>query len=436
MTAPRGAMQEWRDGWKTVFAGFIGFLSFSVMISVMSAFMGPLAEEFGWSRTLLSSGTAISSIMMFFCAPFMGIVLDKYGARRMALPGIALSAALVAAMALNTGSQTLWIALWFIYAVVSLLVNTPVWTAAVAGLFDKSQGLAIAITLAGATAAHAIMPPIAVWLIDLVGWKMAFILLGGGWGLLSFAICYFWFFDAEDRKAAKAAKAEQKAAKRAEIDRSKLTGLSVSEAWRSRALWQIGLSILIIMLLTIGFLVHQIEILVGTGVDRATAGWLAGLGGGMGIVGKIITGALTDRYRGNLVGGLTMGAAAVAFALLLLDNPTTGIIIVAMLVNGYTAGAKLHIASFLTVRHAGMRNFGKIYGAISSLVALGSGLGPIVAGLVYDFSGSYTLFLTAGAVALAISALLLITLPGYPKFKEPEPEDVQQGAAELKAATA
>ena len=54
-------------------------------------------------------------------------------------------------------------------------------------------------------------------------------------------------------------------------------------------------------------------------------------------------------------------------------SPT--LIVFAMLVNGYTAGAKLQIVSYLTVRYAGMRNFGKIYGAITSLVSIGSGAG-------------------------------------------------------------
>lgn len=406
------AAQEWRAGWKTVAAGLIGFLSFSVMISAMSAFMGPLAEEFGWSRTVLSAGTGISSIVTAFCAPIFGILLDKYGARKLALPGIALSAAMVVAMATNSGSTPYWFGLWFAYALAGLFVNTPTWTAAIAGLFDRSQGLALAVTLAGATAAHAIMPPLSVWLIDLFGWRLAFVWLGAGWGVLAFTACYLYFYDANDQRQRSSLQQQ----KPAEPDRSYLTGISLSEAWRSRALWQIGISILIIMLLTIGFLVHQIEILVETGVSRAMASGLAGMAGAMGIVGKLVTGVLLDRFRGNLVGGITMGSAAVAFALLLRDSPTTALVIAAMLVNGYTAGAKLHITSYLTVRYAGMRNFGKVYGTISSLVAVGSGLGPIVAGYIYDVSGSYEVFLMAGAVALAFSSLLLLLLPRYPDW--------------------
>ena len=415
------AAQEWRAGWKTVFSGFIGFYAFSVMISAMSAFMGPLSEEFGWSRTLLSAGTGMSSIVTALLAPVMGILLDRFGARRLALPGIFLSAIAVVAMATNSGSQFWWIALWLYYALAGLAVNTPTWTAAVAGIFKRSQGLALAVILAGATAAHASIPPISVWLIDLVGWRMAFVWLGAGIGSIAFIVCFLFFHGGQRSKAsapvARDGPASDNPEKPATGEQGWVpTGLTLSEARRSRALWQIGISILIIMMLTIGFLVHQIEILIGTGVSREAAAGFAGLAGAMGIVGKLVTGFLMDRYPGNWVGGLTMALAGIAFGLLLADTPSTALIASAMLVNGYTAGAKLHIASYLTVQYAGMRNFGKIYGVITSLVAAGSGIGPILAGMIFDLSGSYGPFLMAGTVALAFSSLLLLLLPRYPDW--------------------
>jgi len=415
------ALQEWKKGWTLVFASFVGFLSFSVMISAMSAFMGPLAEEFGWGRTLLSAGTGLSSIVTMVLSPFFGVLIDRYGSRRVALPGVALSAIMVMVMATNTGSGFYWLSLWFFYALAGLFVNTPVWTLAVSGMFEKSRGLALAVALAGATAAHAIIPPISVFLIDQLGWRMAFVTLGGGFGAVGVATCYLFFFDARDRVRTTPAKVQAKE----EGPVASMTGLSLAEAWRSTALWRIGISILVIMSLTIGFLVHQIEILVETGVTRGEAAMLAGLAGAMGIVGKLVTGFLIDRYPGNWVGGLTMASAGLAFYLLVGGIASPALIFIAMLVNGYTAGAKLHIASYLTVQYAGLRNFGKIYGMISSLVAVGSGVGPIMAGAIYDNLGTYELFLSGGAIALTLSAMLLFSLPRYPDWNARKMEAAQ-----------
>lgn len=407
------AAREWKNGWTMVLASFMGFYSFSIMISMMSAIMGPMGDEFGWSRTLLSAGTGMSSIVTMLFAPVFGVLLDRYGTRRIALPGVALSAIAVAAMATNTGSGAYWIGLWLFYALAGLFVNTPVWAQAVSSMFEKSRGLALAVALAGATAAHSTIPPISVWLIDAFGWRMAFVILGGGLGLVAVIVCYFFFYDASDRLRTLPPRQSSAVSQTPR----KLSGLSLAEAWRSTALWRIGISILVIMALTIGFLVHQIEILIGTGVSRGNAAWLAGLAGAMGIVGKLVTGFLIDRYPGNLVGGLTMSAAGVAFFLLVGGIATPVLIVLAMMVNGYTAGAKLHITSYLTVRYAGMRNFGKIYGMMTSLVAVGAGIGPILAGMIYDSLGNYEPFLSSGAIALGLSAALLLSLPRYPNWE-------------------
>ncbi|MCX7864125.1 MAG: MFS transporter [Novosphingobium sp.] len=408
------AKDEWRQGWKVVLASFVGFYSFSILIAAMSAFMGPMAAEFGWSRTLLSAGTSISSIVTMLLAPVLGILVDRYGTRRIALPGVAFSALIVVAMATNTGSGGYWLALWLIYALAGLMVNTPVWAQAVSSVFERSRGMALAIALAGATAAHATIPPMSFFLIDAFGWRLAFVVLGGGLGTIAWIICFAMFFDARDR--ARMMQARLGKGEAGELT-SQIAGLTLAEAWRSTALWRIGISILVIMALTIGFLVHQIEILVSAGVSREQAAWLAGLAGAMGIVGKLVTGVLIDRFPGNWVGGLTMSTAGIAFAMLIGGIATPALIVIAMMVNGYTGGAKLQITSYLTAQFAGMRNFGKIYGAISSLVAVGSGIGPILAGLIYDGTGSYQLFLIGGAIALLMSAALMLSLPRrYPDW--------------------
>ena len=92
-----------------------------------------------------------------------------------------------------------------------------------------------------------------------------------------------------------------------------------------------------------------------------------------------------------------------------------------MLVNGYSAGTKLHIASYLTARYAGMRNYGVIGGFMTSLTALGSGLGPTIAGVAYDLSGGYTGFLIAGTIICLFCGALLFWLPAYPDWSKKAP---------------
>jgi predicted MFS family arabinose efflux permease len=409
---------EWKASWTLVLASFIGFVLHSMPISALSTYIGPLEAEFGWSRTFIAGGISIGSMITAIMMPFIGAAVDRYGSRRVVLPGLAFSALTWSLIALVTGEQWQWFAVFIIHAVFNALIAALLWTTAVAGAFSKSQGMAIGVTLAGATAAHAFIPPASVALVDAFGWRIGAVLLALGLGLVSFVLCYFFFYDRRDRLRV-ASKADEPAAD------EDLPGLTLGQAARSLALWQIGISTFVILALTIGFLVHQIEILQGVGVSRTNAAWLSSLSGMMGIVGKLVTGWLIDRYRGDVVGGLTMAAAGLAFAMILGGSGSSAVIVFAMLVNGYTAGAKLQIASYLTVRYGGLRNFGKIYGVISSTVSLGAAIGPLIAGALYDATGSYNQFLVAAAIGLGLSALLLITLPRYPDWDK---ADKREGA--------
>ena len=113
---------------------------------------------------------------------------------------------------------------------------------------------------------------------------------------------------------------------------------------------------------------------------------------------------------------MTLSANSLAFLFLLDGIRSEPLIVAAMVINGYSAGTKLQICTYLTARYGGLRNLGAIFGTMYSLVSLGSGLGPMIAGLVFDVSGSYAWFLMAGTVGCVFCGLLVLTLPRYPDW--------------------
>lgn len=406
--------QEWRRGWTVVLAAFIGFSFFSIMASSAGVFMEPLAREFHWNRTQTSSGVSISGLIAAALSPFFGILIDRWGTRPLALPGLAMLAVLIAAFAFNNGSFALWTGLWLLYGLVSLFIKSTIWATTVSAGFDSARGMALGVMLSGTAVTQVIMPPLANWLIDAYGWRMAFVAIGLGWGALSLAVCIPFFRDIHFDEARARARAEGRAAERLSSDR--FPGLTLGQAWRDRALWQIGLSTFLMMVLTIGLLIHQFEIMRDAGISREAAGWLTSLFGIGGILGKLASGWLMDRYSANWVGGVTLGSTALVFLLLMSRFATPALIVVAMVVNGYASGTKLQITSYLTTRFAGLKNFGKIFGMMAAVIALGSALGPWLAGRIYDLTGSYSLFLMAGVLGSVVSGLLIVTLPRYPAF--------------------
>ena len=416
------AKQEWSVGWTLVLAAALGFSFFSVLIAAVGLFMEPLGQEFGWSRTLLSAGPSIATSTTAILGPFLGAIVDRYGTRRVVLPGLLLTIAALGAFAFIDGSETQWLLLWGLFGFVSVSIKSTPWTAAVVSMFEKSRGLALGMTLAGTAVAQALVPPLGNWLIVSFGWRAAFVWLALGWGGITFVVCLLFFRGRHERRSA----AEKAAAAAATPEA--LPGLTIAQAWRNSVLWRIAISNFIVMVLTMGLLVHLFPILTEAGVSRTTAAWLTGLSGLAGIAGKLVTGVLLDRFRPNWVGGLTLAAAALAFALLMDGVRSPTLILIALLVNGYTAGTKTHITGYLTASYGGMRNFGAIYGVMSSLMALASGVGPLLAGRIYDTMGGYEPFLLAGSIGTAIGGLIIVTLPPYPEFAETRTASAEEEA--------
>jgi len=429
------AKKEWQAGWTLVLAASLGFSFFSVMLASTGLFMGPLGEEFGWSRTLLSSGPSIAVVATALLGPFLGALVDRFGTRKVALPGLVLTMLSIASFGLLDGSAVQWVALWVVFGIVSVSIKSTAWTTAVVGVFQKSRGLALGLTLAGTAVAQSAVPPLGNFLISEFGWRGGFVWLGMGWGGITLFFCLLFLFDARDR-IARQRKVDERAGRTpaTETPAVELPGLTIPQAWRDSALWRLAVSNFIVMLLTMGLAIHLFPILTEAGVSRDNAAWLVGLSGLAGIAGKLVTGVLLDRYRPNWIGGITLGAAALAFALLLDGIRSPAMILIALLVNGYAAGTKTHITGFLTAGYAGMKNFGAIYGLMSSLMALAAGMGPMLAGLVYDFTGDYRLFLIAGTMGCALGGALIFSMPRYPDWErregnmaaaEPVPQSMQ-----------
>ncbi|MGE3691751.1 MAG: MFS transporter [Novosphingobium sp.] len=406
---------ELRQNWILIVACMVGFGFGTVSAASAGLFMEPLEKEFGWSRTLLSSGLSISALVGVFVSPLLGIGIDRWGTRRIVLTGIVLTAFVLSSLSQMTGAVWMWFAIWTAYAFTGAMIKSTVWSASISSAFDKSRGIALGFALSGTAIAQAIVPPLTHLLIDSFGWRNAFIWLGMGGGTLAFVFCGLFLFDGYDKSRRQRAKQGHAKPKGPLLD---VPGLSIAQAWRSVALWRIAISLFLMMTITIALNVHQFEILRASGVDRASASLYTGITGIAGVAGKLVTGWLLDRYHARWVGGWTLALTVIAFIILSLPSLTAPMIIAAMIINGYAAGTKLQIASFLTSAYGGMRNFGTIYATLAIAITAGSGLGPVFAGLIFDWYGNYGPFLMFGIIGTLISSWLIFGLGDYPKFEE------------------
>ena len=83
---------------------------------------------------------------------------------------------------------------------------------------------------------------------------------------------------------------------------------------------------------------------------------------------------------------------------------------------GLSLGAELDAVAYLATRHLGMLSFGLLFGVISGLLSLATGLGPMVVNYSYDITGAYTLALWTYIPICAVSSVLFLSLGQYPNF--------------------
>ena len=404
---------EWRAHWPLVLTAFLGMSFPPVAIYSLGVVIDPLTREFGWSRTLIMAGASIAAAVAIPCSPLVGALIDRWGVRRLALPGLVLTGISIACLGLANGSATQWMALWGFYAVVALFLKSTMWTTAVSGAFTAGRSLALAITLAGSSMATTVTPPLMRWLTDTYGWREAYAAIALGWGLPTLVLGVFFLFDARDRSRLGVKGASATAAV------ADLPGLTLREAARSMILARIALATLITLLLTGILVIHKVPILIAVGVPRADAALLAGLSGLAGLLGNLTAGWLMQRFDAGWVAAVTNSMMAASLVPLLEPFRTPTLIVASMLVVGFAGGSKLQLCAYLTSMYAGLRNFGKIYGVMSSIVASTGAAAGLLGGLIYDATGSYDALIIAGIPGSLVAAVLLIRLGPFPDWNRP-----------------
>lgn len=404
---------EWKAHWPLVLTAFVGLSLTSVVIYSTGLVIAPIEREFGWSRTQVTAGTSLATMLAIPLSPFVGALIDRFGVRRLALPGTVLASLGIAGIALADGTTTMWLALWAFYGLSSLFIKATIWTAAVTGAFTAGRSLAISVILCGTAFAGIACPPLMQWVTDSMGWREGYMALAVLWGIPAFMLSWFFLFDVHNAKGRIPSDDAGDGGVSAPI-----SGLTIAQAVRSASLWRIGLATLVMLILGTVMLVHQVPLLTEYGISRHDAAWLTSLTGVAAVIGKLATGWMMERWDAGRVGSATNFVTALAMVFLLepLRNPVT--IVGAVMVVGYAGGTKMQLCVYLTGIYAGMRNYGKIFGVMASVVAAAGGLGPILGGAIYDAFGSYDAFVMAAIPASVVSALLILRLGEYPEWSK------------------
>ena len=407
------ARREWATGWPVVIAAMAGFGISAAFTFSFGAFVGPLEQEFGWSRAQISLGLTVITLTGGLLSPAIGVLVDRWGPRRLGVPGVLAFAAFFGILGLTTDNVWVWWLLWFLLAFVFIAIKPLIWTTAVASTFDKQRGLALALALCGNGLASTFAPSLATWAIATFGWRMAFPIIGWIIGLIVFPIVYFWLHSGADKARAKG---KNKVASAAPA----LAGLSAKETFRTMQFAKLALAAFLFTVAAIGIVPNLIPILTSFDISRTQAALIAGAAGLASIAGRLVTGALLDRFNPNIIAGVVV-TLPIASCLLLLAVPgSIPIAFLAAVIIGVSLGSEVDVVAFMTARLFGTVAYGTIFGVISGLWAIATGFGPTLVNLSYDITGGYGLALQLAIPLFAVTSLLLFSL-GQPRSFKAQP---------------
>ena len=356
--------------------------------------MGSLEREFGWSRASLSTGMALCALLSALSLPFVGLLMDKIGVRRVLMVAICLFALNVAAISF-TNSLALFVALTALTGVTGAAQSPMGYVKSIAGYFDRRRGLAIGIAMSGVGIGTALVPQYVQWVIAEHGWRAGYV--GLGLAILVVALPAVALLVREPRAATNPSMA------------ATVPGLELREAMTRRSFWCIAATVLLVSIAVNGALVHVVPLLVDSGWAPAAATRVLAVAGVAGLAGRLLAGYLMDRVFGPFV-----ASGFFALAILGLYSLGSGInAYVGMILIGLAAGAEVDMIGFFVSRYYGLRRFGQIYGVLFAVFTIGAGLGPLLMGASHTNFGSYYFGLLGCGAALAAAALCVLAVGPY-----------------------
>ena len=376
-------------GWRIVMASVLGMMLSHGVVAVLGfgVFIAPLTGEFGWSRTAVSGGLTIGTYTIALVAPLAGFVVDHYGVRRPLAMATFFYGFAVASMYFFDSSILVFYLIYLLIGVFGALTVPLSYSKLIVNWFDRRRGLALGISLAGVGLGTALVPKFSQAIMSAYGWREAYLGLSLMIIFIVLPVIYLVMRDTPGEMGL-APDGDEPGGHPAQSETIK-PGFTVGESLRRRHYWMMMAIFFTLGITLIGTVVHLIPMLMDRGISAANAASIAATLGVSLIFGRILAGYLMDRFHAPLVTLCFLIGPVIGMALFAM-GATGGMAVLCAILVGLATGAEFDVIAFFISRYLGLKSFGKIYGQIFGMFQLGCGIGPLVMGLTFDRTGSYT----------------------------------------------
>jgi len=368
-----------------------------------SVFFVAFLDEFGKSRSLTAGVITVCYGIWAVVSPLVGTVVDRFGVRLTFLSGGVF-------LALGLGLTSLSTQFWHMYLFfgiflslgLALLDIIPV-TSFVDQWHIRSKGKAFGLAFSGRGIGHLLFLPFSQYLISRMGWRDTFQFLGGSLFAVILGVSFLvrsHGLSPQSRPVSKTAATPASSGGDA--------GVRTAEAVRSFVFWRLFTLRFFTSYGIYAISVHLVAYLVDIGFSKIYGATVTGLIGVLGFGGSILLGYISDhlgRAKSMIIGFIFSGLGVV---FLILAGPFPGplLLLAFIILFGLGYGARGPVFAALASDLFSGKSLGRIYGLITLGVGLGEAVGPWVAGLLFDLTGSYGVPFASLLISFTISIAL------------------------------
>lgn len=390
-------------GWRVVGAAFaVLFVAYGLQFS-FGVFVTAVTADAGWSRRQLLVPYGIYVAAYSALSSVAGFATDRFGPRRVVAVG---------GVFLGVGWAWFGLArsLWEVYVALGVVAGvgmSATWVpcnATVVRWFVRRRGLAVGAASAGGSVGNLVAPPVAAVLVEGVGWRAALVAMAAAGGAVLVACSRVVVRDPEALGLH-----PDGAAAPAPLAASDPGGLSLAEARRTATFWCLAGVFSLSWLVVFVPFAHLVAFAESLGYGTAGASLLLSAVGLGGVAGRLGAGPLSDRVgrRPALAGALALQVASFAgFA----ASRAPAALFVPAVAFGASYGGSVALFPALVADRFGRRSAGAIVGTLFAGAGSVAAVGPVVAAVLYDATGSYRLAFVLCAAANAAALALAFSL--------------------------
>lgn len=391
--------------WIVLSTNVICLLGFGTWLYSFGVFFKPMMSEFGWTRAMTAGAYSMRSIEGGIASPIVGWAVDKYGPRIVIIIGAVIAGLGFCMMPLISSL----LGFYMIYGVVlsigmSAMLYIPAFTL-IARWFKRKVSMATSVLAIGAGIGGLICAPISAILITNYGWRISFIIIGFTVWIVVIPLSFVVRNTPEEMGLRQDGDPPgDEGSTEEDLVAGDDEDYTLKQALRSHAFWMLALSGLFQGMAHSTVIVHSIPHLTDMGIPLTQAAASIGFLTLVSIIGRVSYGYLGDRLdkRYLFVSLYVMQALGV---LVLMTANSMAMVYLFIFLFGVGFGGGIPLGTAIRAEYFGRKAFGKIMGFSAPVGMISSAVGPIMAGHIYDVTGSYSY------AFMAISALVLCGSP-------------------------